>query len=103
MVLQGAQMLGREAAGRGIVERTEQLRRSRSVSSLDTIWLAGGGLTLAANGLGADWMALAGLRQRSVRGDRVTLEQLVAAPPAILLRSAYRSGAASGDQHWLPP
>jgi iron complex transport system substrate-binding protein len=101
MVLQVARVLGREAGGRGIVERTEQLRRNRPARSIDTIWLAGGGLTLAANGLGADWMALAGLRQRSVRGDRVTLEQLVAAPPAILLRSAYRSGEYSADQHWL--
>src|SRR5438093_12902730 len=75
MVLQVAQMLGREAAGRGSVERTEQLRRSRPVSSLDTIWLAGGGLTLAPNGLRADWMALAGLRQGSVRLERITRGQ----------------------------
>ena len=101
MVLRVARVLGREPAGRGIIERTEQLKRSRPAGRIDTIWLAGGGLTLTPNGLGADWMTLAGLRQRAVPGDRVTLEQLVAAPPAILLRSAYRSGEYSADQHWL--
>ena len=101
MVVQVAHVLGRDAAGRDIVERTEQLRRGRPARSIDTIWLGEGGLTRSANGLGADWMALAGLRQRSIPGDRVTLEQLVAAPPAILLRSDYRSGQYSANERWL--
>ena len=46
-------------------------------------------------------MALAGLRQRAVRGDRVSLEQLLVGPPAVLLRSDYRSGQYSSEQRWL--
>ena len=46
-------------------------------------------------------MALAGLRQRAVRGDRVSLEQLLVRPPAVILRSDYRSGQYSGEQRWL--
>ena len=46
-------------------------------------------------------MALAGLRQRPLRGDRVSLETLIVTPPAVLLRSDYRSGQYSGEQRWL--
>ena len=46
-------------------------------------------------------MRLAGLRQRPVRGDRISLEQLLVAPPAVLLRSSYRSGQYSIEQRWL--
>jgi iron complex transport system substrate-binding protein len=67
----------------------------------DTIWLGGGGRSVAATGLAAQWMALAGLRQRPLAGDRVSLEQLLTRPPAILLRSDYRSGQYSGEQRWL--
>ena len=41
-------------------------------------------------------MALAGLRQRALQGDRVSLETLIARPPAILLRSDYRAGPIFG-------
>jgi iron complex transport system substrate-binding protein len=46
-------------------------------------------------------MALAGLKQRPLQGDRVSLEQLLVRPPALLLRSDYRSGEYSGEQRWL--
>jgi iron complex transport system substrate-binding protein len=46
-------------------------------------------------------MALAGLRQRPLTGDRVSLEQLLVRPPAVLLRSNYRAGQYSGEQRWL--
>ena len=46
-------------------------------------------------------MALAGLRQRAMRGDRVSLETLIVDPPRILLRSDYREGQYSGAQRWL--
>ena len=52
-------------------------------------------------GLAAEWMALAGFRQRALRGDRVSLEQLLVSPPRVLLRSDYRSGQYSGEQRWL--
>jgi iron complex transport system substrate-binding protein len=54
-----------------------------------------------ATGLAAEWMALAGFRQRPLNGDRVSLEQLLGRPPAILLRSVYHVGQYSGEQRWL--
>jgi iron complex transport system substrate-binding protein len=46
-------------------------------------------------------MALAGMRQRAMQGDRVSLETLLTAPPAVLLRSDYRAGQYSSGQRWL--
>lgn len=46
-------------------------------------------------------MALAGLRQRRLPGDRVPLETLITHPPAVLLRSDYRQGQYSAAQRWL--
>ena len=69
--------------------------------ALDSIWLGGGGRSLPATGLAAEWMRLAGLRQRQLRGDRVTLGQLLVSPPQVLLRSDYRAGEYSGEQRWL--
>ena len=77
------------------------LIRSRPRSRQDSIRLGGGGLTVPASGLAAQWMGLAGLRQRPMRGDRVSLETLLASPPFILLRSDYRAGQYSNGQRWL--
>jgi iron complex transport system substrate-binding protein len=46
-------------------------------------------------------MALAGFRQRPLAGDRVSLEQLLVRPPAVILRSDYRQGQYSNEQRWL--
>jgi iron complex transport system substrate-binding protein len=96
-----ASALGREGAGSAWLERIGRLKRSRPPTGKDSLWLGGGGRTVAATGLAAEWMALAGLRQRAMVGDRVSLEQLLVRPPAILLRSDYRSGQYSGEQRWL--
>ncbi len=96
-----AAALGRAQAGQRWLSRIDQLKQTRNRSAFDTIWLGGGGRSVAATGLSADWMALAGLRQRRLKGDRVTLEQLLVRPPAIVLRSDYRSGQYSGAQRWL--
>lgn len=93
--------LGRPEAGAALIRRMTALIRSRPRARRDAIWLGGGGLTVAAGGLEAQWMALAGLRQRPVQGDRVSLETLLARPPAILLRSDYRNGQYSSGQRWL--
>lgn len=96
-----AHALGRPAAGQLWLGRINALKRLQPPSRRDTIWLGGRGRSVPATGLAADWMALAGLRQRRLRGDRVSLEQLLVRPPAILLRSDYRSGQYSGEQRWL--
>jgi len=100
-VRQVAEALGRPRARDRVLKRLAALRRSRPPVSADTIWLGGGGRSVTADGLEAQWMALAGFRQRALRGDRVGLEQLLARPPAVLLRSDYRSGQYSGAQRWL--
>lgn len=93
--------LGRPGAGRAMIERMDRLKRSRPSRAADTIWLGGGGRTVAAGSLAAEWMALAGFRQRALAGDRVSLEQLLVSPPAVILRSDYRQGQYSAAQRWL--
>jgi iron complex transport system substrate-binding protein len=100
-VLQVAEALGRPDAGRAAVRKIEELRRTAPPRPLDTIWLGGGGRTVAAAGAEAEWMKLAGFRQRPMSGDRISLEQLLVRPPAVLLRSDYRSGQYSNAQRWL--
>ena len=96
-----ARALGRGDAGRLWLARLDALKRTQPRRMPDTIWLGGGGRSVQASGLAADWMRLAGFRQRPLRGDRVSLEQLLVRPPAVLLRSDYRSGQYSGEQRWL--
>jgi iron complex transport system substrate-binding protein len=96
-----AAALGRPSAGERVLTEMAQLRRTTPPSAIETVWLGGGGRSLPAEGLGAQWMALAGLRQRPLRGNRISLEQLLTRPPAILLRSDYRLGQYSGEQRWL--
>lgn len=96
-----ATALGRQAEGRRMLGRIAALKRTQPATAADTIWLGGGGRSVGADGLAAQWMRLAGFRQRRLRGDRVSLEQLLVRPPAILLRSDYRNGQYSGEQRWL--
>ena len=96
-----AAALGRREAGAALLSKINMLKRTVPTTQQETIWLGGGGRTVSPAGLSADWMRLAGLRQRSVRGDRVSLEQLLVSPPSILLRSDYRSGQFSGEQRGL--
>ena len=70
-------------------------------SQRDTIFLAGGGNSIGATSLGAEWMRLAGFRQRPLLGGRATLELLATNPPAVLLRSNYRRAEVSLGQRWL--
>jgi iron complex transport system substrate-binding protein len=100
-IRQVATALSREQRGRQLLAQIGALKRTRPSQAADTIWLGGGGRTVTADGLAADWMRLAGLRQRPLPSDRVSLEQLLVAPPGVLLRSDYRSGQYSGEQRWL--
>jgi iron complex transport system substrate-binding protein len=96
-----AAALGHPEAARKVIEALARLRRTEPHSGADTIWLGGGGRTVAAGSLSAQWMALAGLRQRALAGDRVSLEELLVRPPALILRSDYRVGQYSSGQRWL--
>lgn len=96
-----AQALGRREAGEALVGRIEAVRATAPADRQDTIWIGGGGRTVTAAGLAAQWMGLAGLGQRAIAGERVQLEELLVRPPAVLLRSDYRAGQYSQGQSWL--
>jgi iron complex transport system substrate-binding protein len=96
-----AAALARPEAARPHLLAIDRLKSTIPPRRFDTIWLGGGGRSVAANGLPAQWMALAGFRQRQLTGDRVSLEQLLVRPPAMLLRSDYRNGQYSSEQRWL--
>jgi iron complex transport system substrate-binding protein len=96
-----AAALGQRDRGQQLIAQLRSLERSAPSREVDAIWLGGGGRTGPASGLAAQWMRLAGLRQRSFNGDRVSLEQLLVAPPRVLLRSDYRATEYSGEQRWL--
>jgi iron complex transport system substrate-binding protein len=96
-----AAALGREAEGAAAIRRIEALRHSAPRAGVDALWVGGGGRTVAPRGLEGQWMALAGLRQRQVSGDRIELEELLVRPPAVLLRSDYRANQYSQGQRWL--
>jgi iron complex transport system substrate-binding protein len=96
-----ADALGDRTRARPLLGAIGQLKRSAPRAGKDTIWLGGGGRSLGQASLGASWLSLAGLRQRKLPGDRATLEQLLVRPPAVLVRSDYRSGQYSGEQRWL--
>ena len=75
--------------------------QSRPPFQHDAIYLGHGGLSQSPGSLGASWMALAGLRQRSLPAGRATLETLSTRPPQVLLLSNYRSSQVSNGQRWL--
>ncbi|WP_197042334.1 substrate-binding domain-containing protein, partial [Sandarakinorhabdus oryzae] len=62
------------------------------------LMIGGSGLAPAMDGLTAGWLRLAGVRQ--LRGGQISLEQLLAAPPPILIRNIYRRSQVSGPQAW---
>ncbi len=66
-----AAALGRQERGEFVLRGLAALRASAPRARRDTIWLGGGGRTVTAGGLEAQWMALAGLGQRAMQGDRV--------------------------------
>jgi iron complex transport system substrate-binding protein len=67
----------------------------------DAIFLGAGGNSFGAHSVEADWMRLAGMKQRPLPGGRATLELLATNPPKILLRSTYRRTERSIGQTWL--
>ena len=83
------------------VERLANLRATRPPRARDAIWLGGGGQTIGVPSVGADWMRLAGLAQRPLTGDRVSLETMLVRPPAVLVQSRYRSRQVSRGTTWL--
>ncbi len=96
-----AEALGRREAGHALIARLHRLRSTAPRQSVDTIWLGGAGLSVPADSLAAQWMRLAGFRQRRLAGTSISLETLLARPPRLLLRSRYRANQYSIAQRWL--
>lgn len=96
-----ATALGEPKRARPWLARLAELRRSAPPKTTDAIWIAGGGQTIGVPSVGADWMRLAGLAQRPLTGDRVSLEALLVRPPSILVQSRYRTGQVSRGAEWL--
>jgi iron complex transport system substrate-binding protein len=95
-----ARALGQPARSQPWKRQLTRLRAARQ-QSRDAIFLGSGGNSVGAQSVEAEWMGLAGLRQRALPGGRATLEQLATNPPSVLLRSAYRRTERSLGQTWL--
>lgn len=67
----------------------------------DAIYLGSGGNSVGTQSVEAEWMRMAGLRQRVLPGGRASLELLATHPPAVLIRSTYRRTERSLGQAWL--
>lgn len=99
--------MDRVAAALGEPARSRAWKRSLAGLHLppqptrDAIFLGAGGNSVGARSLEAEWMLLAGLKQRALPGGRASLELLAIRPPEILLRSAYRRSERSLGQTWL--
>lgn len=96
-----AAAIGHPERARPWLSRRAALRASAPKTASDAIWIGGGGQTVSVRSVGADWMRLAGLQQRALTGDRVSLETLLVRPPAVLIESRYRSGQVSRGAEWL--
>ena len=83
------------------LRRLRALQKSKPERQRDAIWVTGGGISLSAGSPGAEWLALAGLKQRQLPGGRADLETLTVAPPTVLVRSDYRRGQMSQGVRWL--
>jgi iron complex transport system substrate-binding protein len=93
--------LGDPARARQMRTKLDRLRAMAPRRSVDAVFLGSGGQSLGPGSLGAQWMSLAGLRQRPLKGGRVSLEDLATRPPSVLLQSRYRAGQTSRGLAWL--
>ena len=95
-----ATTLGEPRRAEAWQQRLSGLRQARLIQH-DAIFLGAGGNSIGAQSVEADWMRLAGLKQRTLPGGRASLELLATRPPAVLLRSSYRRSERSIGQTWL--
>ncbi len=95
-----ASALGRREAGEALVAEMDAALAPR-VRLRPALMVSGGGLTIAADGMAARWLAHAGLQQQQVPRGQLNLERLLADPPHILVFARYRSHQVSTNQRWL--
>jgi iron complex transport system substrate-binding protein len=96
-----ARALGDQRRAQPFLDRLAALKRSKPARPRDALWVSGGGISLSAGSPATEWMELAGLAQRRLPNGRVDLEMLLVKPPAVLVRSDYRSGQMSQGNLWF--
>jgi iron complex transport system substrate-binding protein len=96
-----AAALGRRAAGERVVAALDSALAGAPPRLAPALMVGGGGVTIAADGLAAAWLAAAGLAQQAVPRGSVNLERVLSKPPQYLVISNYRSGQVSANQRWL--
>lgn len=96
-----AAALGDPTRARPWLLRLHRLRASIPRTQRDAIWVSGGGQSFGAGSPGADWLRLAGLRQRPLGEGRLKLETLLVRPPEVLVVSSYRRAQVSRGVRWL--
>ena len=95
-----AAALGRAAAGEAVVARMDAALAGPS-GATPALLVSGGGLTVASDGLAAEWLRHAGLVQQDVPRGQLSLERLLASPPKVLVVTDYRANQTSLNQAWL--
>ncbi len=96
-----ARALGRVAAGEALIAEMDAAIGAVPARTAPALLVGGGGLTIAADGLAAQWLAHAGLIQQEVPRGAISIERLLSSPPQVLVISRYRLGQVSGNQNWL--
>ena len=95
-----AAALGRQTEGEAAVARLDAALGPVPALLTPALMTGGGGVAPAADGLDAEFLRHAGLRQ-IVGGETVRLEAILANPPQVLVLSRYRDRAASLNTTWL--
>jgi iron complex transport system substrate-binding protein len=95
-----AAALGRSAAGEAEIARMDAALAGAPAAT-PALLISGGGLTVAADGLAAEWLRHAGLAQQRVPRGQLSLERLLTDPPKLLVVTQYRSNQTSLNQAWL--
>lgn len=95
-----AKALGHPESANAWTARIARIRATSPAKTIDATYLTSEGLTIMPHGLGARWMRLAGLRQKSFAGDRLNSEQLLTMKHGVILHSRYRPGQMARSQQW---
>lgn len=96
-----AAALGDKRRAEPWLARLKALRKGAPTRPRDTIFVSGGGDSMSPGSPAAQWLGLAGLKQRQLPGGSASLETLLVAPPAVLVRSDYRRGQMSRGMRWF--
>jgi iron complex transport system substrate-binding protein len=96
-----AAALGRPAQGAALIADIDTVLAAPAPPLRRALLVEGGGVAVAANGLAADWLRHAGLIQQNVPHGAISLEALLAAPPAVLVTTDYHPGETSINAAWL--